>query len=99
MITNSSNASNFKQRFNRDKLPDPNKYYLEEGLKLIGAGEWRSALCPFHNDKKPSLRVNTVYGGFKCMACSESGKDVISFHMKRYGLSFKDACKALGTWG
>ena len=97
MIPNLSNSSNFKQRFNRDKLPDPNKYFLEQGLKLIGAGEWRSALCPFHNDKKPSLRINILSGGFICMACGEKG-DLISFHQKNNGLSFKEACKDLGIW-
>jgi len=55
-------------------------------------------LCPFHDDHNPSLRVRLDTGGFKCMACGARGGDVLSFHMKRYGLSFKQAAKDLGAW-
>jgi len=99
MISNFNNCSKFKQQFTPEKLPSAAEYYSTIGLKLSGSGKWKSALCPFHEDTKPSLRINIDFGGFKCMACNEQGGDILSFHMKRYGMSFKDACKSLGAWG
>jgi len=87
-----------KKQFNPAHLPRAGKYYKNEGLKLTGGGEWKSALCPFHNDTKPSLRVRVDSGGFKCMACGAHGGDVLAFHMQRYNLRFIDAAKALGAW-
>jgi len=67
-------------------------------LKLTGGGGWKSAVCPFHDDTRPSLRVRLDRGAFRCMSCEAHGGDVLAFHMKRYGLSFIDAAKALGAW-
>ena len=89
------------QRFglNRSLLPTPIEYYgTREQMRLIGTGEWKTALCPFHDDKAPSLRINTRSGGYKCMVCEAKGGDVIAFHMARHGLAFIAACKALGAW-
>jgi hypothetical protein len=44
-----------RNRFHRERLPVAKLYYEKEGLKLIGRSEWRSALCPFHDDKKPAF--------------------------------------------
>ncbi len=44
-------------RFIRDRLPTPPTYFDSIGLQLHGRGTWRSALCPFHDDQQPSLRV------------------------------------------
>ena len=87
------------QKFNKSNLQPPASYYQAQGLTLTGGGEWKDALCPFHDDSKPSLRVRLDTGGFKCMACGAHGGDVLSFHMQRYGLSFKQAAKDLGAWG
>lgn len=84
--------------FIRSRLPSPGEYYREQGLKLTGAGEWKSALCPFHNDTHPSLRVRLDSGGFRCMVCGAHGGDVLAFHMRRYGLRFIEAAKAFGAW-
>jgi len=84
---------------NRSLLPTPIEYYRDQcSMKLTGTGEWRTALCPFHDDKAPSLRINTRSGGYKCMVCEAKGGDVIAFHMARHGLPFIEACKALGAW-
>lgn len=84
--------------FARSRLPDPAEYYRAQGLKLIGPGAWKSAICPFHKDSHPSLRVLIENGAFRCMACGASGGDVLAFHMKRHGLSFTEAAKELGAW-
>lgn len=86
-------------RFRREQLPPPVSYYTRQGINLIGrSGEWRSALCPFHPDKHPSLRINLRSGGFRCMVCGTKGGDVLAFHRLRTGMSFVDAAKALGAW-
>ena len=85
-------------RFVRDRLTQPSDYFAAQGLTLLGGGEWRTALCPFHDDTRPSLRIHIEDGGFRCMACGASGGDVLAFHMMRYGLSFVEAAKSLGAW-
>jgi hypothetical protein len=84
--------------FDRDALPDPYNYYLDELGRLIGNGEWRAATCPFHDDHDPSLRVNVVTGAFKCFPCGASGGDVLAFHMQNHDLGFIDAARAMGCW-
>ena len=79
-------------------LPDAAAYYRSEGLTLIGAGEWKSAICPFHEDRRPSLRIHILHGCFRCMACGAKGGDVLAFHRRRYGLGFIEAAQALGAW-
>ena len=50
------------------------------------------ALCPFHNDRHPSLFVDDDH--YHCYACGEHG-DVIDFTSKLYGLPLYDAAKKL----
>ena len=52
----------------------------------------RKALCPFHNDRHPSLFVDDDH--YHCFACGEHG-DVIDLTSKLYGLSLYDAAKKL----
>ena len=85
-------------KFHKSTLQHPANYYKEQGLKLTGGGEWKNAICPFHQDTHPSLRVRLDTGGFKCMACGAHGGDVLAFHMQRYGLGFIAAAKQLGAW-
>ena len=87
-----------KFAFNRDLLPHPAGYYSGEGIKLLGSGNWRDALCPFHKDTEPSLRVLVEKGAFRCMTCRARGCDVLAFHMQRHGLGFVEAAKELGAW-
>ena len=84
-------------RFDKERLPDPVSYFESAGLRLVGRGPWRSALCPFHADTRPSLRVNADSGAWRCMACGTKGGDVIDFHRARHGLSFLEAVRDLGA--
>ena len=84
--------------YRRDLLPCPADYFAARGLKLAGRGEWRNAICPFHNDTRPSLRVRIETGAFRCMVCGAHGSDVLAFHMLRHGLRFIEAAKSLGAW-
>ena len=56
-------------------------------LKKSGANYW--GLCPFHNDKKPSMSVSPSKGIFKCFSCGESG-DALSFLIKIQNREFKE---------
>jgi DNA primase len=85
-------------RFVRDWLPDPVLYYAEAGVQLIGRGSWRSALCRFHDDHYPSLRINIATGAFRCMSCDAHGGDVLAFERLRTGAPFEEACRVLGAW-
>ena len=84
--------------FDRSKLPSPVRYYAMEGVSLKGNGTWRDAVCPFHSDTKPSLRVKIDSGAFRCMACGVHGGGIVAFHMRLYDLNFKVAVMALGAW-
>ncbi len=46
-----------------------------KGKEMVG-------LCPFHDDKRPSMNVSAVKQIFKCFACGAGG-DVIKFIMLR----------------
>ena len=91
--------SSTRRAFQRDRMTDPAAYYAREGLTLVGRGEWRSARCPFHDDKNPSLRVRVESGSFRCMTCGAHGGDVVSFHQQKYQQTFKQAAQELGAWG
>ena len=85
-------------KFSRRDLPPSIQYYQTQGIKLTGGGEWKNAICPFHQDTKPSLRINVENGAYRCMVCGARGGDVLAFHMHKHGLNFVEACKQLGAW-
>lgn len=87
-------------RFRRGQLPDPSEYFARELGNLTGVARdgWASALCPFHEDRRPSLAVNLRHGGWHCFAGCGRG-DLLAFHQKKHGLSFIEAAKDLGAWG
>ena len=82
----------------RGRLPDVQEYFAREGIALKGRGIWRDALCPFHGDRRPSLRVHAESGGWRCMVCGAHGPNVLAFHQRRHGLGFAEAAYALGAW-
>ena len=49
------------------------------------------ACCPFHDDKNPSMKVDTR---FHCFGCGADG-DVIDFTSRLYNLSSKEAAEKL----
>lgn len=85
-------------KFSRKHLPSSITYYETQNIKLKGCGAWRDAVCPFHRDTKPSLRVSVEKGAYRCMVCGAHGGDVLAFHMHKHGLNFVEACKELGAW-
>lgn len=53
-------------------------------VKHIGGDEY-IALCPFHDDTKPSFNFNKVKGTYFCHGCGKKG-DFIHFYAKLHGL-------------
>jgi len=80
----------------RNRLPDPRSYYRKRVAKLGKAqlSGWAQGQCPFHEDRNASLSVNLSHGGWMCFAGCDSG-DLVSFHMRLAGLSFKEAVREL----
>lgn len=87
-----------RTQFDRARLPDPAEYFERAGLRLTGRGAWRSALCPWHDDSRPSLRVRIETGAFRCMTCGAHGGDILAYHRMRHGLGFVAAVRDLGAW-
>jgi DNA primase len=63
------------------------------GLKLEGKGVQRQALCPFHDDKRPSLKVNLGRKVFHCFGCGAKG-NIYAFVMRKEGLGETEIRKA-----
>src|SRR5215813_7755908 len=86
--------------FSRELLPPATVVYSTHLRKLGRPNRqgWALALCPFHDDHRPSLSVNMQCGGFFCFSCLAKGGDVIDFLMLRYGWDFVRAVTHLGAW-
>ena len=51
-------------------------------------------LCPFHNEKTPSLKIYKEQNKWWCFGCQQGG-DVINFVIKKDNLSFAEAVRFL----
>ena len=64
---------------------------IEEVAGKLGMRVVRhTALCPFHNDKNPSLHFHSGKNRYKCFACGASG-DVVDLVMRYNNVGFKEA--------
>ena len=61
-------------------------------LKKCGANYL--GICPFHNDKKPSMSVSPSRGIFKCFSCGAGG-DALAFLVKIQNREYKDVIMEL----
>ena len=50
------------------------------------------ALCPFHNDRHPSLTFDQRRNRYRCFVCNASGNPV-DLVMKSQGWNFREACQ------
>lgn len=64
-------------------------------LPLKRAGREFEALCPFHNEKTPSFKVNDQKGIFHCFGCGANG-DVFDWLDRKHGLKGLQAAEHLG---
>ena len=61
----------------------------KKGANYIG-------LCPFHDDKNPSMSVSPTKRVFKCFSCNTGG-DVVTFVSKYKKISIRDAMREIGA--
>lgn len=54
------------------------------------------AICPFHSDTNPSLKINDGMGIYKCFVCGATG-DAIKFVQDKLNLDFKESVKDIGS--
>lgn len=63
-------------------------------LQLQRRGRIYLAICPWHDDSRPSLQVNPERQTWKCWVCGDGG-DIFNFVMKREGVDFRQALELL----
>jgi DNA primase len=64
------------------------------GVALKKEGRDFVGLCPFHDDKRPSLRVTPAKGLWRCMSCGAAG-NAIQFVARKEGIPEKEAALRL----
>ena len=65
-----------------------------QGYEVKKQGKDYALLCPFHDDKTPSMMISPNKNVFNCFGCGESGT-VIDWVMLTQGVSFKHAVEIL----
>lgn len=69
---------------------------ISEYVVLRKAGATYTGLCPFHQEKTPSFRVNREKQIFKCFGCGAGG-NAFEFYKKYHSLEFKDALREMAN--
>jgi DNA primase catalytic core len=65
------------------------------GIKLTRSGKELIGLCPFHDDRNPSLNIDPVKNVWHCKGACGEGGDVIEWVMRAEGVSFRHAVELL----
>jgi DNA primase len=63
-------------------------------MELRRQGRGFVCVCPFHDDRRPSLQINPDRQTWKCWVC-DIGGDVFSFVMKKESVTFPEALRML----
>jgi DNA primase len=64
--------------------------------KVKRTGRTHMAICPFHQEKTPSMSIDAARGLYYCHGCHASG-DVFTFVQETQGLSFVEALELLAS--
>jgi DNA primase len=67
---------------------------ISEVTKVKRSGRSFMAVCPFHEEKTPSMSVDQARGLYNCFGCGKSG-DIFTFVGETQGLDFRDALELL----
>ena len=65
------------------------------GVKLARHGADLIGLCPFHDDREPSLVISPKKNLWHCLGACQAGGTVIDWVMKTEGVSFRHAVELL----
>lgn len=88
-----------KKRIDTERIKKANpipEVLARYGIELVGRGRNRKALCPFHDDRNPSMSVSLDKGLWYCHAC-DLGGDVITFVQEIENVDFREACEILSS--
>ena len=66
-----------------------------KGIELKPHGHNLIGLCPFHNDRNPSLVVTPSKNLWHCLGACQAGGSVIDWVMRSEGVSFRHAVELL----
>ena len=66
-----------------------------QGITLKKHGKDYLGLCPFHDDKEPSLVISPEKNLWHCLGACQTGGSVIDWVMKIEGVSFRQAVEQL----
>lgn len=66
-----------------------------KGVKLKKHGENLLGLCPFHDDREPSLVITPSKNLWHCLGACQAGGSVIDWTMKAEGVSYRHALELL----
>lgn len=79
----------------KDRIKEsPVSMVISHYITLNKRGATLEAICPFHSDTKPSLKVNDAKGMYKCFACGAGG-DAITFVKEYKKVEFVDALREI----
>lgn len=67
---------------------------ISEVTKVKKSGRSFMAVCPFHEEKTPSMSIDRARGLYHCFGCGEGG-DVFTFIEKTQNVDFRDAVEML----
>jgi DNA primase catalytic core len=65
------------------------------GIALRGQGDNLLGLCPFHDDREPSLVISASKNVWHCLGACQAGGSVIDWVMRAPGVSFRLAVEML----
>ncbi|MFC1641663.1 CHC2 zinc finger domain-containing protein, partial [Myxococcota bacterium] len=68
-----------------------------KGIKLKKHGPDLIGLCPFHEDREPSLVISPEKNLWHCLGACQAGGTVIDWVMKAEGVSFRHAVELLSS--
>ena len=68
--------------------------FISSYIAVKKSGTSVKAVCPFHNEKSPSLMISPAKQIWHCFGCGEGG-DAFGFLMKYENISFVEALKIL----
>lgn len=67
------------------------------GVEGEGKGRQKEILCPFHDERKPSCKIDLDKGIFHCFGCGAKG-NALDFVAKREGVDLRTAALMLSDW-
>lgn len=67
---------------------------ISEVTKVRRSGRTFMAICPFHEEKTPSMSIDRARGLYHCFGCGEGG-DVFTFVERTQGVTFPEAMEIL----